>query len=437
MAQKKGSNAKSGTNRKKSEVSVVAVVIAALLLYVVCNFVYGQLTKIETETAQKVTISDTISTQGIAIRNETVIKSDYSGVTVSVVENGGRVYKGETIVNVFSSDSSAQAYLRVREIDEALEEFESMKTAGAENATEIGSVDKMINNRLLSLSSSVYNGDIEDALELSEELLYVLNKNQIATKQVENFDARVNELKAERDSLLAKYSDAPTALKSPLAGYYISEADGYEDLLNTDVIEGLTPEKLEDIINSRVQITDPSVIGKIADNYKWHLVCTVTAEEASRLSENKFYTIMLPYSETESIEAKLITITPNADETEYLLTFRCSYMVSDLASFRSQPIIIQVKNFTGLGINQAAIVYKEEVREVSSSDGLITTQTEAIPGVYILWGNEVRFRQINEIYRDGDTVVCSIESARGWLKMYDDVIINKENMYDGKIVNIS
>jgi len=434
--------AQKNSNKKKnakwmSSFSMPVVVIAMLVLYVVCNFIYAQFSKIEVETAQKVTISDTISTQGIAIRNETLITSDYSGVTVSVVENGGRVYKGETVVNVFSSEASAQAYLRVREIDEALEEFESMKTAGAENATEIGSIDKMINNRLLSISASLYNGDIEESLELSGELLYLLNKNQIATKQVENFDSRVNELKAERETLLAKYNETPQSLNSPLAGYFISDVDGYESMLNTDMLEGLTPEKLDAIMNSHVNITDPSVIGKIADNYKWHLVCKVTAEEAARLNQNSFYTIFLPYSETDSIDARLIAITPNADGTEFVLTFRCSCMVSELAAFRSQPIIIQVKNFTGLGINQSAIVYIEDTQEVSSSDGIITTQTEMIPGVYILWGNEVRFRKINEIYRDGDTVVCSIEPARGWLKMYDDVIINKENMYDGKIVNIS
>ena len=62
-------------------------------------------------------------------------------------------------------------------------------------------------------------------------------------------------------------------------------------------------------------------------------------------------------------------------------------------------------------------------------------ETKQIPGVYILWGNEVKFRRIKELYRDGNMIVCELPSESGMLKMYDEVIINKENLYDGKIVN--
>lgn len=443
MAQKTKTDSNTGkrTNQKskskKPDYSVIVIVGIALVLYVTVNFIYAQFTKIVTEAAQKVTISDTISSVGYAVRDETIIKSQYSGVTVSIVENGGRVYKGETVVNVFDSEASAQAYLRILEIDKALEEFENMKTAGEENATALDSIEKILNNNLLSFSGSLYCGDVAQALELADDILYNLNKSQIATKQVENFDLRIAELEAERSALQSQLTQKPETLKSPMPGYFISEVDGYEGLLNSAVLEGLTPEMFESIISGHSNIVDSSVIGKIADNYKWNMVCVVAAEEASRLEEGKFYNIRLPYSEIDKIEVKLNTITPSADESECLLVFSCSYMISDLASFRSQPIIIEVKNFTGLGIRQESIVYQNVTTEVSSSDGMVMTQTESIPGVYILWGNEVRFRRINEIYRDGDTVVCSIESARGWLKMYDNVIINKENMYDGKIVNIT
>jgi len=265
----------------------------------------------------------------------------------------------------------------------------------------------------------------------------LINKVQIATKQVDNFDERINQLKAERETLVARYGEVPRSVTSPLAGYFIDDVDGYESLLYTDMLEDLTPEKLESIMNTEWLTVEPDVIGKIADDYRWHFVCTVTAEEAERLEDNKIYRIYFPYSETESIDARLIKLTPSSDGSEYLLTFRCSYMVSDLASFRSQPMIIEVRNFTGLGINQDSIVYVEKVVPVTGEDGIIREKPKIVPGVYIVWGYEVKFRQINEIYRDGDTVVCSIESTRGWLKMFDDVIINTENVYEGKIINIS
>lgn len=432
---------RSSKSRKKKlltkRMSVVLGVVATLAVYLVCNFVYGQLTRIVTEPAQQVTISYTISAEGIAVRNETVMRSEHNGVMLSAVENGGRVYKGETVANVFSSEASAQAYLRINEIDESLEEFENMSTAGAENATAIDSLDKMINNSLASLSGSIYCGDIDDALDVADDLLYVLNKSQIATGQVDNFDSKVSQLQSERAALAAQYSETPVALKSTLSGYFINDADGYETLLNSDILDGLTPERLEKIMESHADIEDPSVIGKIADDYKWHLVCVVTADEAKQLKTSATYTIYLPYSEAESIRAELCSITQGEDEERALLTFKCSYMGAALASFRMQPIVIEVNNFTGLGISKDSIVYKEKEIEVTSEDGIITNEIKEMPGVFILWGNEVRFRYINEIYRDGDTVVCSVESTLDSLEMYDDVIINKESVYEGKIVNIA
>ena len=445
MAEKSKNSTKNVPKKKNAKKarkpSIIVIILIAIAIYGVYNVFYSLTNRLETETAQMVTISDTVSTVGVAVRNETIITSDVKGVTVSAVENGGKVFKGETVVNVFDSEVAAQAYLRIREIDEALAEFESMRTAGEENAAEISAIEKQTNNRLLALSSSIYNGDIPQALELSDDILYMLNKGQIATKQVDNFDARINELEAEKEKLSTLYGIQPNSLRSPLSGYYISDVDGYESLLNTSVLEGLTPEAFEKIMAEHTEINDPAIIGKIADDYVWNIVCTVTLEEAEKFTVDKFYTIYLPYSDTDSIETRLVSINPGADGESALLVFKCTYMVSDLASFRSQPIIIQVKKFSGLGVSESAIATRPTQKDENVVDDTPVSNADAEPeeetGVFILWGNEVKFRRIKEIYRDGNTVVCTVESERGWLKMYDDVIVDKEGMYDGKIVNAS
>ncbi len=433
--EKKTDSSKKNKNKHKG-ISFTAIVILMLVVYLIVNLISARVNKLVTETAQLVTISDTISTTGVAVRNETVITSDVYGVTASVVENGGKVYKGEAIVNVFSSEKNAQAYRRIAEIDEALAQLNSMGNAREDNANEISSLEKLLKNDLYSFSNSVHCGDVSQAIGYSEDILYLMNKSQIATKQVDNFNVKINELQAERENLLSTCGETPQSLKSPLSGYYISEVDGYEGLLCTDILDGLTPEKFDMIMEQQAEIFDSSVIGKIADDYVWNIVCTVPAEKTEGLTEGSYYTIFLPYSDAESIEARLISITPNADETQQLLVFRCTYMVSSLASFRSQPIVIQKNCFKGLGVSLSAIVWQEESTEVSQSDGLII-QTENVPGVYILWGNEVKFRKIKELYRDGDTVICSASPESRFLKMYDEVIINNDKIYEGKIINDS
>lgn len=435
---------KKRSSKKSQKPSIIVIVLVAVVVYGLYTVLFGLINRLETETAQMITISDTVSTVGVAVRNETIITSDVKGVTVGTVENGGKVFKGETVVNVFDTEVGAQAHLRILEIENALAEFESMRTAGEENAAEISAIEKQTNNRLLALSNSIYNGDIPQALELSEDILYIINKGQIATKQVDNFDARVKALEEEKEQLQQMYGDEPNSLRSPLSGYYIREVDGYESLLNTSILEGLTPESLDRIMAEHVEINDPAIIGKIADDYVWNIVCTVTAEEAEKFEADKFYTIHLPYSDTDSIDARLVRINPGENGESSLLVFKCTNMVSDLASFRTQPIVIQIKKFSGLAVSKSAITTRpvvkdetdEEVKEMVASESDAAEPAEET-GVFILWGNEVKFRRIKEIYRDGDTVVCAVETERGWLKMYDNVIIDTEDMYDGKIVNAS
>lgn len=429
------------SSKKPQKPSIIVIVLIAIGIYALYSIFIGLVNRLETETAQMITISDTVSTVGVAVRNETIITSDVRGVTVGTVENGGKVFKGETVVNVFDTEVGAQAYRRIREIEDALAEFESMRNAGEENASEISAIEKQTDNRLLALSSSIYNGDIPEALELSEDILYIINKGQIATKLVENFDARIKELEEEKDQLISLYGDEPNSLRSPLSGYYIREVDGYESLLNTSILENLTPESLDRIMAEHVEINDPAIIGKIADDYVWNIVCTVTSEEAEKFEADKFYTIHLPYSDSDSIDARLVRINLGENGENSLLVFKCTNMVSDLASFRTQPIVIQVKKFSGLAVSESAIITKPVVKDendedVVASDSDVAEPTE-VTGVYILWGNEVKFRRIQEIYRDGDTVVCTVKSDRGWLKMYDDVLIDTEDLYDGKIVNAS
>ncbi len=516
-----------GKNKKNRDtpwqrMAIVAVVVLVCVVGAI-QAVSCANSQIDSRQAVMVTLSDDIETTGIAIRNESIITSERQGVIVSAVSNGGKVSKGETVANIFNSADAARAYERMEEIEDALEQFESMATAGEESASEVTALQKAIREEMLGLSEMIYDGDAAGAADVSNELLYLLNKTQMATRIVDDFSDKQIKLETELAELQSRYPDQPGQLNSPLSGYYISQADGYESLLNTDICATLTPEKLDEIMTVRSEPGDSSIVGKIADDYIWYMACEVSAKDAERLAKNADgsfkaanYKLYLTYSELDSITARLVRVNTGADANRKILIFECSYMVSELSTVRIQPVTIELSSYSGLEVSANSIVTRET--EVSASDiedydtegrlalaralspdifdvdGVLLEETETevsasdaisgsdvsgtdaftskpkespyaqaarrliespgtpvndivkhltLPknvtvtqqGVYIVWGNEIKFKRISIVYQTGDKVLCEYNVDDGYLKMYDKVVDKPKGVYDGQIIH--
>ncbi len=437
LAASRRNAAKSKKDPKRIAARVIVWSLVAMLsAYVIYQVYFSFYAHIDAETALEVTVEDTIETTGISIRNETIVTTEKTGMIVGAVESGGKVSKGEVIARVFDSADAAEAYQRIGEIDHTLERFENMSTAAEETTSGISSVEKQLGERMLTLSKTVHSGELGDIDKLRDDILYLLNKQQIATRMVESFDSRVSGLQSERDALASGYTAEPQPLTSPKSGYFINNVDGYESLLSTSVLDSLTPIRMEQILESKENNDNHWVVGKIADDYIWYIACEVTDKQSERLEKDKAYTLKLPYSEIGSVRATLRSINIGDDTSRALLVFECTYMVSELSDIRQQPVTIVLDSATGLEINKSSVA---KWIETSGSDAEPNADEEdegAVGEVYIVWGNEVKMRKVSVIYEKGEKIICKTKTgAKGWLQMFDDVIVEPEDLYDGKIIN--
>ncbi len=425
-------------------ISVISILLIFYLVYQLYQLTY---TKIVTEQALGLVLGDEIESVGITVRDETLIESEYSGVVVPTVSEGGKVSKGQTIAYVFKSAEDANAYNRINEIDEQIAEFKSMETA----KDKYSSVDKLLDERIHSLAEATNNGDLDLIDEIRADITYLLNKRQIYMSKVDNFDERIAQLESEKSKLEARYNVEPKAVKATNAGYFVSSVDGYENSLKTENSKKLTAQDVDNLLDSFTGIDTSKYIGKISDDYKWHMVSAIPTKDAERLTIGKTYTIKLPYAEVGSVRASLESVNIIEGNDRAVVLFTCNYLIDELASIRSQPIVIQVRSYDGIGIKTEALrtqTVKKELKVsasdahiynavVSGSDDVTVTYDVEQVGVYVLWGNEVIFRWVDILYsRDGITVVKnnSTNDSR-YLKLYDDVIVEGRDLYDGKIVN--
>ncbi len=428
---------------KWGAISIISILLILYLVYQLYQLTY---TKIVTEQALSITFGDEIESVGITVRDENLITSEYSGVVVPTVAEGGKVSKGQTIAYIFKSADDANAYNRIIEIDNEIAEFKSMETA----KEKYSSIDKLLDERINSLSEAVNNGDLDLVDEIRSDITYLLNKRQIYMNKVDNFDARIKQLESEKSTLEAKYNVEPYAVKASNSGYFVSSVDGYESTLKTENSKELTAADVDKLLDSFSDIDTSRYIGKIADDYKWHMVSAIPTEDAKRLTVGRTYTIKLPYAEAGSVRASLESVNIIEGDDRAVVQFTCNYLIDELAAIRTQPIVIQVKSYDGIGIKTDALRTQtvKKTQMVSASDAHIynmpVSGTDDVEvsydveqvGVYVLWGNEVVFRWVDVLYsRDGITVVRSNTLDSQYLKLYDEVIVEGRDLYDGKIIN--
>lgn len=427
--------------------SAIVLVVMLLIAYLTYQIYQAAYTQIRTEQALSIELSDDINAVGITIRDETLVENGYSGVIVPAVAEGGKVSKGQVIAYVFKTAEDANAYNRITEINEQIEEFKSMETAKDESS----SIDKLLEERINALAIAVSDGELELVDDIRADITYLLNKRQIYRHDVDDFDERIEQLEAEKSELKTKYDIEPKTVKAQEAGYFVSNVDGHENELGTKDSKNLTPDDVDRLIDSLTYVDTSKYIGKIADDYKWHLVAAIPVEESEKLKVGRAYTIKLPYAEVGSVRATLESINVADGEDRVVVQFVCNYLLAELTAIRSQPIVIQVQSYSGIGIKTEALSSQTVTRElvVSASDAYaygvepdgneknITVEYEEEQvGVYVLWGTEVVFRYVDVLYsRDGITVVKNKTGESKYLKLYDDVIIEGRNLYDGKIVN--
>lgn len=416
---------------------IIIVTFAILLaMYVVYQAYLNYYTDVKTEIAVISTYSETIDTEGISIRDESLIDGSLSSTTVSAVENGAKVSKDQTIINIFNSSQAAAAYKRIAEIDEEISELQSMATISEDSANEVNNIEKQLDEQITNLAKSVNDRNLSKISDIKGNLTYLMNKRLVAMRQVEDYQDRIESLNEEKQSLESTYSEKPSTITARSSGYYVNSLDGYENLLNTSMLSELTVSSLNNIMEQVVDVPENSA-GKLIMDFTWYLACPVSAKEAEDyLAVNSVYTLILPYSETGSMQGTLAYLN-KGDNDQYLAIFRCNSLLSELCNIRRQPVKIQIRSYTGFNIKKSALHINVTTVETKDEDGNVTGEEEVrYPCVYTIVGNQVVAKRVNILYNGDKVIICSSkENGSNYLSLYDEVITEGKGLHAGKIIN--
>lgn len=371
---------------------------------------------ITTETAVYDTVTDGINISGIIIRNEIVVKSDTVGVKHYVINDGNRVAKNGVIANIYDSENASITLSQVDSLRKKISDLQDMLSYNNVEATDLDLINSKIKLGLDTIITSGAYGDYEEISTLSDDLLTIINRKQVALGVQSDFSAQLETLNTQLASLVNSLPTAKGQIIAEQSGYFVSKVDGYEQVLSCENIELITPEYLSKLKSNEVA---GNAIGKIVSDYEWYIAAEVSINESMNFKEGDTLTINTSIKSMSAIPATVKKINISENSSNAVLIFACNDMNSELATMRSGPMAVVKDEYRGLKVSKTALRLVDSKR-----------------GVYVVSGMQVKFVPVDIVYSGESYIICEQEQTENnVLRLYDEVVVKGKNLYDGKIIS--
>ena len=405
---------------KSKMLKILAILLTVLLIiyagYQLWRFFYNPY---ETEITVNLSVNESLNVSGLAVRTETLIDNVYGGSVSYLYEDASKVQKNKPIAYTHSSEETLNKMLRVEEINKEISNLQEASSGVPQLYGSAEFINEQIGKSVVQYASKINSSSLDGFSSLKDNLLLSINKKTSLTGKNNYFKERILVLQAERDALEAEIAaDEAEKVVAPRSGYFISEIDGFETLINKEMIADMSVAQLEEIITKDVVAVEQKV-GKIADNHKWYYLISVSSEEAGLFSEGKKLEVNFD-GISNSLNFKVDRIIEDDTSDHRIVVLLCETFIPEVASLRQINADIIFSTTSGLRVANSAIRFDNEQNR----------------GVYILDREEVKFRKIDILYEGTEYVIVRWNSSsKDSLQLFDEVFTGGSDLYVGKVIS--
>jgi putative membrane fusion protein len=352
--------------RKKFKIGrfLVIVVLVMALFYGAKLVNENRLKTIQTDYGY---LEDTVTTEGIVVRNELVVKSPVTGQATYMIDSPRRVRSGEAVVSI-TKPSVDLLFLknRIVEIDNRIEQF---KNNESEPLTK--KVEEQLDAVMEELKDSIAKGDFESVDNQKQRLISIAKQNEafIGNGYVDPLEAAL----LEKQQIQAELKEGEIELIAPFAGMINFKTDGLEEVL---LPQNLTEVRPEQLLNTEINIveiplnTKETRIGepvfKIIDNFEFYIVTDLPKQVLENKTEGSFISLYIDEN-PNPVLFKIDTLIPR--DKDNLLILKTNQDVPELYSQRKVDIRIVESGKWGIIIPKTAVVEKDDVMGVMIKSG--------------------------------------------------------------------
>ena len=394
------------------------LVLLFLVAMIVSQMVIHLYNPLVTENAELYSSTAYTELMGVYFRDETVINYNGSGVISYVYSDGERLAKNSEIARIYKTSTDLALQREIDELEEQIRILNDAESLVGTDNSQLETFSNQIYENQSSILTAVSGGNYADISELKNSYLNLSCKKQIVKGTSTDYSEKINELKNQIVFLRGQISADSQALTIADSGYFAGTVDGYEGRLTIDEAENATEELINEVVANPDINRDPSAIGKIVDGYKWKLACVIKSEDSKGIFESAVLNIRIG-SQQSYIKATVETMTRNEATGNVVMVLSFDNLNTELLSGRTVRFRIIRDDYQGIRIPKSAIRFDEEGNE----------------GVYIKYGVEIFFRKINVVTYGDNYAICEDTSEKeGYLSLYDMVVVEGTDLYDGKII---
>lgn len=406
---------------KKIPGDIVAIILVLALIggYIFYGCYSALNVDVETITAVKSTVYETIDAQALVIRDEHTVSGSSSGVTVASVNNGEKVKAGGNIAMVFSSEEDATKYSSAQELQNQLSYYEELETQASGTVTDVEQIDSDILSDVNNYIRAVGNGRYDSLLEYSDDLNERFIRRQLTIGEKIDFSQVKSDIKNQLDEINVSTCSPVDYLTTEESGIFSSYTDGFESIVDyskaTEIDAATLKSCIEKVSESE---NDSSSFGKLITSYEWYFCCVVPSKDTAEISDGDTLNVTLKSSD-DILKCQVISgADPDLNTEETVLVLRCSDMNSRIVSMRLEDIEIRYSEYEGFKIPASAVHVDDNGEKF----------------VYALISNTVEKRSGEIIYSTKDYVVFGYDAQNSdSIRYYDQIITKGTDLHDGKV----
>lgn len=329
MAKQNSNNIKQ--YRKPLNINIGMIIFGVILIYIlICVFIYATSRHIVRYEVQSGSLSVANVYKALALREETVVKSEYSGYVNYYAREGSRAAYGDLVCTV---DESGR--------------LNEMMQSGELGENSLSDADLgELKTEILEFSSRFDDREFKQVYDfkygVEGTVLKLANYNIL-----EN----INKMQGAGNASLV------SMCRSPQTGIIIYSLDGYEELTPETVTEAsfdqTTYEKTQLISNELIAKDDP--VYKLSTSEDWSLVIPVAKERAEELLEKEY--VQVKFLKNQELSWAEVSVVTNESGTYCVLTLNNSMIT--FCTDRYVDIELITEEEKGLKIPNSSIVEKE------------------------------------------------------------------------------
>ena len=386
---------------------VVMVVYFSYQLYSMFRPVF------KTETAQLQVVADSVNCVGIAVREEQLIIDTTSGLRNYLVSDGQKVPANSAIAEIYVNPETARNKLLYNGLLGEQKTFLDASSVSSVSGVNIFSVSGSIENKLVDLAGTVTGNSVSfEHISMEQELFSLLNIFSAASGTRFDFSGKMNSLNASIDIFDTNF-DPSGYVYTQDGGYFVSSTDGYEPIINPEILFTLTPGQLDKIIKDPVpesSINDCKVIS----DFTWYFAALVSEKEVTRFKADMDLLLDFKYSFVQSLPVKVVEVITG--DGKAIIIFKADRLNPDIVDLRVEEAAISFRNYSGIRIDRSWL-----------------RMENGVLGVYTHYGTTVVFKSINIIYENENYVIASVgNTGKNTLQLYDEIITEGKDLYNGK-----